>query len=75
MIITQPDADQTPCWTAFLSCGHWIATAVDTPDRAKENAKEVGAWIRKGFRVEKVPVCDIRSGKVELCNCKPRPKL
>ena len=63
------DNDQTSCFTAFCKCGGWIGTAVDKPEYANENAKSVGRWMRAGYRIEKVPVCDIRSSATRMCDC------
>lgn len=36
--------------------GTVVAASVDTPDRARDNAKIVGKWLRDGLTIERVPV-------------------
>lgn len=57
-------------YVAFHSCGGWVFVAVDTPDRRKENARDVARCIRVGLTVEHGPVDDIRRLLIQVCRCK-----
>ena len=60
----------TPVFAAMHTCGGWIAVAVDDPTHARENAKCVSSWMHAGYRIDKVSVDDIRTGKIKMCECK-----
>ena len=66
--------DLTPVFAAMCSCDGWIGVAVDEPRFAKENAKSVAAWMRAGFRIEKITVNDVRTGTIPMCKCERRKK-
>lgn len=53
------------CFVAKCTCGGLIFASVDepTPQRRKDNAKEVAALIRKGYRIENMPVSQVRMHK------------
>jgi hypothetical protein len=70
----EEDSGATPCFIAYCECGGWIAVSVDEPDHIKENAEEVANWIRAGFRLEKCTVADVRTGRVQMCECDRRKK-
>lgn len=59
-------------YVAIAPCGCTKFAGVDTPERAKTNAKEIAACVREGYRVERV-TCDwVRKNfRNECAGCKP----
>ena len=53
----------TPAYVARCKCGcgSFIFAAVDVPDMAKSNAKEIAKLIREGYAVERTTVGIVRS--------------
>ena len=64
--------EQHSCFVGIAECGHIQAASVDTPERRKENAREVAKWIRSGLRIEKMTSAEVRAGN--WCDCKSRKK-
>ena len=65
----------TFAYVAFKkACGHMVAAAVDKPEYAKENAKEVSNWIRSGLRIERVTVERVRT-ELHGCDCDEQKSL
>ncbi len=61
-----------PVFAAMCTCGGWVGVAVDEAQYAKENAKAVAKWMRDGYRIDKITVNDVRTGKVQMCECERR---
>ena len=53
----------TMCYVGVQPCGCVTAAAVDEPEYAKDNAKTVAGWIRKGLTVER---CDTEDARARL---------
>lgn len=62
------------CYVGIKSCGHMVAAAVDRPENAKDNAKEVAKWMRSGLTIERRPVEDVRT-QLQFCKCEKAAKL
>jgi hypothetical protein len=69
---TEPNL--TPVFAGICPCGGWIAVIVDTPEHAARNAKEVSRLMRQGFRIDKITVDDVRTGRAVMCECERRKK-
>lgn len=72
MNLTEEQRAAAPCFVGFGECGHIVACAVDSPEHAKTNAKDVSSWMREGLRIEKMSVAEVRVGK--WCDCKRKKK-
>lgn len=44
-------------------CSGLVFASVDTPDHRGDNAKEVAKLIRKGYRIDNMPVSEVRKSK------------
>lgn len=56
--------DDINCFVARCKCGNGLVfAAVDTLDRKSENAKEVAQLIRKGYRIDNLPLSEVRKSK------------
>jgi hypothetical protein len=66
--------DNVNCFVARCKCGKGLVfAAVDQPDRRKDNAKEVAGLIRAGYRVDNMPLLEVR--KSTFCfECKSPKK-
>lgn len=53
------EQEMTYCYVAVNEHGTFAAT-VDTPQFAKETAKTIAGWVRKGATVERIPVEEAR---------------
>lgn len=62
--LTKEDRDGTPCFIAKTPCGCIVCVAVDRPEYAKDNAKEVARWIRKGLTIEKMSVFEVQKSSL-----------
>lgn len=58
--MTQEERDKAMCYIGRSSCGCVVAVAVDEPKYQKDNAKEIGNWIRNGLTVERMSVVEAR---------------
>ena len=54
---------QARCFIGLCKCGGIVFASVDEPQYAKDNAKEVGALIRRGFSVTTESVDVARKGR------------
>ena len=68
--MTQTERDQAICYIARDTCGCVVACAVDEPQYAKDNAKEIAKWIKKGLTVERMSVIEVR----KVFGCEHRQK-
>ena len=68
------DIDATNCFISRCDCGGLTFAAVDTPERRKDNAKEVAALIRDGRRVENLSVTEVRGARWCFGECKGKRK-
>lgn len=60
-------------YIARAPCGCMKLATVDTPDRAKDNAKEVAACITAGYTIERVTCAYVRANWVSSCDsCRPK---
>ncbi len=62
-------SNATHCFAAICSCGGWRAVAVDVPEDADKNEKEVIRWKWDGYQVRRVSLSNIRSGPLRRCEC------
>jgi hypothetical protein len=68
-MLTPEQRATTPSFVALCpTCGLMIACSVDRPEYAKVNAKSVSSWIRRGLRIIKRTVAEVRSDP--WCECK-----
>jgi hypothetical protein len=69
-------SDDVNCFIArCLKCNGLVFASVDTPDHRAENAKEVAKLIRKGYRVDNMPVSEVRKSKFCFAkDCGSEPK-
>lgn len=58
-----------PCYVAYCACGNMVCASVDTPDRTKDNAKHLAAWVRDGLRVGHVASSAIVRAELKRCAC------
>ena len=49
-------------YAARCKCGGLVFAAVDSPEHAKDTAKEVSHMIRTGFSIDRIPCDDVRKG-------------
>lgn len=61
---TEEERAATACYAARKACGCIVAVAVDEPEYARRNAKEVARWIRQGLTVDRVTVAVVRASFV-----------
>lgn len=54
-------------YVALAPCGCIKMATVDTPERVQENAKEIAASIREGYRVERVACAWVREHFRSMC--------
>ncbi len=60
-------SEATRAYVVIHDCGNICAAVVDDSDYAKETAKNVAGWIRKGRSVEAKPLAEVR--KAQWCRC------
>lgn len=70
---TPEEREAAPAWVARdPRCGHNLLVMVDTPERAREVAKEIAACIRAGLVPERVTVAQAREIGLQWCDvCRP----
>jgi hypothetical protein len=54
------------CYVGKAPCGCYLFASVDNPERAKENAKEIGKLIRAGWTIEKQTCQWVRDGNLNF---------
>ena len=65
---TEEERATVSCFVAFCgNCGNIIACTVKLPERATDNAMEVGRWVRAGLTINTIPVSAVRTG--QWCKC------
>lgn len=60
--------EQVYSYIGRCKCGQVVAATVDTPEYQRENAKEVGKWMRAGLTIERHPVEYVRE-HFGICTC------
>lgn len=69
------DTADIPAYIAIAPCGCVRMATVDVPKLAKDNAKEIAACLRFGWRIERVTVGYVRSHGLSSCDvCEPPRK-
>ena len=54
-------------YIALRPCGCFCCVVVDDPARARETAKDVADWIRRGLTVRRVTTAEVRAMGCEIC--------
>ncbi len=66
--------DDMNCFVSRCKCGAGLCfAAVDDPKHRKNNANEVAKMIRRGYRVDNMPLSEVRNSKFCFCEAK-KPK-
>lgn len=73
----QTVSDSTPCYVGVAPepCHHWVAAMVDDPatraPRARDHAKELVHWVRRGLTIERHTVAEVRENLNSCDMCCP----
>jgi hypothetical protein len=74
--MTTTDTAEPMAYIARAACSCIKLATVDTPARAKTNAKEIAACVKLGYTIERVTCSWVRENFVSSCEvCRPKKKV